>query len=622
MGLLGEKLQQRDVAIGIVLSMSLGLGLLFLNFFTAYATQATTLLFGNILGIDAATVWTLLVLGIVAIAALAAIARPLLFASLQPELAEAKGVSLRLLSVLFLAIVALAVAECVQIVGVLLVFALMVGPAAAAQCVTTRFWSGIVLSVALALSEAWLGLVLAFTTDWPTSFWITALSTASIWSRCCRAACHGPIAPLPVRRRPVELRGDAVSGRRACTLDLSRLRRPRQPRRSGCRRPVRMLHCREQLGRKRAMSIRRLLAPLCLLTVLLAAGPAPAEKVLKVVPHADLTQLDPVFASIVITREYGLMIYEELFAWDSKLQPQPQMVDRWTTSPDGLTWRFTLRDGLKFHDGQDVTSQDVVPSLKRWMSRDLVGAKVQAALGSIDAIDARTFELRLQKPYPGLLFALGSAIGQIPVIMRAKDLDGDPTKPITTAIGSGPFRFNHGARISGALTVFDRNPAYVPRKEPADGLSGGRIAKVDRVEWRVMPDAATAALALQTGEMHIWEQPALDLVPSLMRNKDIRTQKLNDISNQTMLRPNSLYPPFNNPKARLALAYIINQSDVMAAGFGDPQFWKPCNAYFVCGAPYGTEAGTEDFQPGLRQGEATAGGGRLQGRGAGVSLDA
>jgi zinc/manganese transport system permease protein len=177
MGLLGERLHQRDVAIGIVLSMSLGLGLLFLNFFTAYATQATTLLFGNILGIDATTVWTLLLLGIVAIAALAAIARPLLFVSLQPELAEAKGVSPRLLSVLFLTIVALGVAECVQIVGVLLVFALMVGPAAAAQRFTTRFWSGLTLSVALALSEAWLGLVLAFYTDWPTSFWITALSS-------------------------------------------------------------------------------------------------------------------------------------------------------------------------------------------------------------------------------------------------------------------------------------------------------------------------------------------------------------------------------------------------------------------------------------------------------------
>jgi zinc/manganese transport system permease protein len=176
MGLLGERLHQRDVAIGIVLAMALGLGLLFLHFFTAYATQATALLFGNILGVDAATVWTLLLLGILAMAALGAIARPLLFASLQPELAEAKGVSLRLISVLFLAIVALGVAECAQIVGVLLVFALMVGPAAAAQRLTTRFWHGITLSVVLALSEAWLGLVLAYYTDWPTSFWITSLS--------------------------------------------------------------------------------------------------------------------------------------------------------------------------------------------------------------------------------------------------------------------------------------------------------------------------------------------------------------------------------------------------------------------------------------------------------------
>jgi zinc/manganese transport system permease protein len=176
MGLLGERLHQRDVAIGIVLAMALGLGLLFLHFFTAYATQATALLFGNILGVDAATVWTLLLLGILAMVALGAIARPLLFASLQPELAEAKGVSLRLISVLFLAIVALGVAECAQIVGVLLVFALMVGPAAAAQRLTTRFWHGITLSVALALSEAWLGLVLAYYTDWPTSFWITSLS--------------------------------------------------------------------------------------------------------------------------------------------------------------------------------------------------------------------------------------------------------------------------------------------------------------------------------------------------------------------------------------------------------------------------------------------------------------
>jgi zinc/manganese transport system permease protein len=176
MGAMGERLAGRDVAIGIVLALSLGLGLLFLHFFTAYATQATSLLFGNVLAVDRGTVWTLLGLGVVSIAALAFISRPLLFASVQPELAEAKGVSLRLYSVLFLAIVGLAVAECVQIVGVLLVFALMVGPAATAQRLASAVGTGLVLAAALALLEAWAGIALAFYSDWPASFWITSLS--------------------------------------------------------------------------------------------------------------------------------------------------------------------------------------------------------------------------------------------------------------------------------------------------------------------------------------------------------------------------------------------------------------------------------------------------------------
>ncbi|SAK51302.1 ABC transporter permease [Caballeronia hypogeia] len=176
MGALGERLSGRDVAIGVILSLSLGFGLLFLHFFTAYATQATALLFGNVLGVSHETLAVLAGLAIVSLGALAFIMRPLLFASLQPELAEAKGVSLRLVSVLFLAITALAVAACTQIVGVLLVFALMVGPAAAAQNVTTRLSSGLVLAALFALGQAWIGLTLAYYTDWPTSFWITMLA--------------------------------------------------------------------------------------------------------------------------------------------------------------------------------------------------------------------------------------------------------------------------------------------------------------------------------------------------------------------------------------------------------------------------------------------------------------
>ncbi|MEX6506750.1 metal ABC transporter permease [Jiella sp. M17.18] len=176
MGFLGEKIAERDVAIGMTLSLALGLGILFLNFYTAYATQATALLFGNVLGVDGSALASLYVLTAASLGGLAIISRPLLFASLQPELAEAKGVPLRFLSVAFLVIVGVAVAECAQIVGVLLVFTLMVGPASAAQAATSRFWPGIVLSAVLALAEAWGGILLAWFTNLPTTFWITLLS--------------------------------------------------------------------------------------------------------------------------------------------------------------------------------------------------------------------------------------------------------------------------------------------------------------------------------------------------------------------------------------------------------------------------------------------------------------
>ena len=178
-GLLGERAQGRDLAIGIVLSLSLGLGLLFLHFYTSYAGQATALLFGNVLGVQRSTVWIMLAMGLVALLTLGAIARPLAFASLQPELAEAKGLSPRRLGVVFMVLVGLAVAESVQVVGILLIFTLMVAPAAAALLVTQRLSTGVVCSAALALFEAWVGLVLAFYTDWPASFWITLLGAVA-----------------------------------------------------------------------------------------------------------------------------------------------------------------------------------------------------------------------------------------------------------------------------------------------------------------------------------------------------------------------------------------------------------------------------------------------------------
>lgn len=320
---------------------------------------------------------------------------------------------------------------------------------------------------------------------------------------------------------------------------------------------------------------------------------APAEAqttTLRVVPSADLTVLDPMFSTIIITRLYSLMVYETLFSWDANLQAQPQMLQEVVTSPDGLTWRLTLRDGLKFHDGSAVTTNDVVASLRRWMGRDVLGRRLGAQVASMDIEDPHTFAIRLARPANYLPFALGSAIGMPPAIMRASDIEATPTGQITSAIGSGPFRFNHAERLSGARAVFDRFRDYVPRQEEPSGLAGARRVKVDRVEWATMPDAQTAVSALQTGEVDLLESPLLDLAPTLARNRNITVRRINALNNQGMLRPNSLHPPFNDPRARRALAMLGDQSDYMTAVVADPNLRRDCASYYLCEGPYGRGA--------------------------------
>ena len=322
-------------------------------------------------------------------------------------------------------------------------------------------------------------------------------------------------------------------------------------------------------------------------------APPPANRVLRVAPHADLRTLDPMFASIGITRLHAGMIYETLFAWTAGMEPRPQMVERWETSPDNLVWSFTLRPGLRFHDGRPVTSRDVAASLDRWMRRDTMGGKLREYTAGVEVVDERRFTLRLSRPQGFVLFSLGSAVGQMPVVMREADARTDPFTAVAETVGSGPFRFNRAEWRSGSRVVYDRNPDYVPREEPPDGLAGGRVAKVDRVEWHILPDPATAAAALQTGEIDLWEQPSLDLVPVISRSREVRVEPITHLSNQAWLRPNHLHPPFADARARLALALLADQGDFMAAGFGDERWWRRCASYFVCGGPYGTEAGTE-----------------------------
>ncbi len=326
----------------------------------------------------------------------------------------------------------------------------------------------------------------------------------------------------------------------------------------------------------------------------LAHAAVAQPKVLRVVPQGDIAVLDPMFGTAWISMVHGEMVYESLFAWDTKLQPQPQMAGSWSVSPDGLVWKITLRDGLRFHDGRPVSSNDVVASTKRWMSIDQVGARVAAITEALTATDPKTIEFHLSRPYPGLLASLAAAPARFAAVMRASDIDG-LTGQVKEIVGSGPFRFVASEFVAGHLSVYTKNQDYVPRSEPPDGLSGGRVVKFDRVEWHVIPDAATATAALQAGEVDILERPSLDQVDLLARQKDIVVRKLTPLAGQNMLRGNATLPPFNDKRARQALEYVVDQGDEMAAGWGDESYWRRCESYFVCGSPYGTEAGAEGF---------------------------
>jgi peptide/nickel transport system substrate-binding protein len=323
------------------------------------------------------------------------------------------------------------------------------------------------------------------------------------------------------------------------------------------------------------------------------AAPAAAETTLRVVAHSDLKILDPIWTTAFIVRNHGYMIYDTLFALDDKLQIKPQMVEHWTVSDDKLTWTFTLRDGLEFHDGQPVTSNDVVPSLKRWAVRDSLGQILWTKVAELKALDPKTFQIVLKEPTGIVLQALSKPSGN-PFIMPKRVAETPASEQIKEFVGSGPFIFKRDEWKPGDKTVYVKNPKYKPRAEPAGGLAGGKVAKVDRVEWLAMPDQQTAVNALAAGEIDIIEAPQHDLYPILKKDRNISLVTTNKWGNQYIFRFNQLHKPFDNPKVRQAMLYALNQKDFLDAVIGDPEYYLVCKAMFMCGGPYETTAGFAD----------------------------
>ena len=335
-------------------------------------------------------------------------------------------------------------------------------------------------------------------------------------------------------------------------------------------------------------------------TTLASTTPATGQqKVFKVVMHSDLKILDPVWSGSYIVRNHGYLVYDTLFAIDEKLEVRPQMAESWRTSEDGLETTIRLRDGLFWHDGKPVTAQDCIASLKRWQARDAMGQKLAGFLKEYRVVDDRAFAIVLKERFGPLLEAIGKPSVVVPFMMPQRVAETDPFQQISDYTGSGPFMLKQDEWKPGERVVYVRNPSYKPRPEPPSGLAGGKVAKLDRIEWTWIPDAQTQVNALINGEIDMIESVAHDLLPLIENDKSIRVTR-GSVSNQYVFRMNWLQPPFNDAKVRQAAFVALRQPEFLQAAVGDKRYWRTCKALFTCGSPLATDAGMD----GLIEGNA------------------
>lgn len=334
----------------------------------------------------------------------------------------------------------------------------------------------------------------------------------------------------------------------------------------------------------------------------LAAAPAVAQNsratTLRFVPQANLTVLDPVFTTATVTANHGYYVFDTLFGVDADLNPRPQMAEGHEVLENGLLWRIRLREGLRFHDGEPVRSRDCVASIRRWCAREPFGQLLARVVAEWRTPDDRTMQIRLTRSFPLLLDALAKPEAAVPFIMPERLAQTDPARGVTEMVGSGPYRFVAGEYNSGSRVTYEKFEGYVPRQEAPNWTAGGKVAHFRRIEWHVLPDPATAAAALQSGEVDWWERPHPDLQRLLARSRDVRREASDPKGRMAVMRMNHLHPPFDNIAVRRAVMMGVSQEDYMRASRGDDRSdWDTCRSLWPRHTPYFRDEG-EAAMPG------------------------
>ena len=290
-----------------------------------------------------------------------------------------------------------------------------------------------------------------------------------------------------------------------------------------------------------------------------------------------------------ITAEIGYCMYETLFAYDHEYQPKPMLAESYDVSEDGLNHTFKLRQGVPFHNGKEMTSEDVVASMTRWGEISGVGKALFAATESIEATDDYTVEMVTSKPYGTILIALCSNT-QACTIHPKELLDEYGLDPLEEYIGTGPYQFVD--RQADAYIRFERFEDYAAIEGEPDGYGGGKQAWVDQIDFIPVPDEAARVAGMQAGDYHIVMQLSNDHYDTL---KDVESLRVNILppSNWDVFFLNWAQPMMADPVMRKAFQASLDHMPILQSSRGGGDFVQLDPSLMMKPTPWYSTAGEE-----------------------------